>query len=470
MTNPKYTISIAVHNNLEATIHCLESIAQWCLGDQFEVIVTDNGSTEHTRNHLLAARDWMPGLVLIRRESNEGFPLAHNQALRIARGAYFLILNNDVLITGKNLLQKMSSALDSDQFLGLCGADNAPSELDMQGHGVMGPRTEYIEGSCLMGKTDLLRMFGLFDPAYEFAYCEDADLSLRLRLGGYRLLRLRLPIRHERRGTGADLSEVDRERLEVAYRKNHETLRARWRAYLACKDRFLAPETQARPVAIVTLNRFPELAEALLRGLGDLPEWQQGIIVADRQPTLRALYPGWRVLAGADPFAFARNANIGIAAAGHSDVVLVNDDVTGLTPEGILELQRIAYRYPDVGILASSVTGEIGNRVQPPDGTNRELVVSQQRLCFVCVYLRRQVLRHLGLLDERFTGYGGDDCEHCLRAQEAGYKLGITRRVVVHHAGSSSFRRVMPEEERLRQMREMDVLVRQKWGTDGHSA
>jgi GT2 family glycosyltransferase len=468
MTKPKYTISIAVHNNLGATKTCLLSLAHWCNREKAEVIVTDNASRDGSLGFLVTPqiKGLLPNLRIVKNDINVGFPAAQNAALKAAQGDYFLALNNDVVVTGRGLLEKMSSALDSDQFLGLCGADTAPSELDSEGHGVLGPRTEYIEGSCLMGKTELLRMYGLFDPAYEFAYAEDSDLSLRLRLGGYCLLRLCLPIRHDRRGTGAGLSAEEKARLDEANRKNHVTLRTRWAAYLASKDRLLGDgERNVRPVAIVTLSRFPDLLEGLVDTPSALPEWQQGIVVADQQPGLRVFRPGWTVVHGVKPFCFARNANIGIAAAGNADVLLVNDDVTGLTPEGVQELQRLAYRYPDVGVLGPSVKGDVGNPLQHCDGRRPELVISRQRLCFVCVYLKRQVLRHLGPLNEEFVEYGGEDCEFCLRAQEAGYKLGITRQVVVEHAhGSTSFLRLMPDTERVAQMNRMRKLIIKKYG------
>jgi len=467
MSQPLYTISIAVHNNLAGTKRCLESLSRWCPGADMEIILTDNASTDGTASYMITLEHQGGAIRVVRRPTNEGFPIAHNRALTMARGTYFLILNNDVVLTGPGLLEKMSRPLDSDQFLALCGADSAPSELDPSGSGRMGPITEYIEASCLMAKTELLRLCGMFDPAYDFAYAEDSDLSLRLRLLGYRLLRLRLPIRHDGGRTAPELTDADRQRVRDARRRNHETLRARWGSYLACKDRFLEPETRPKPVAIVTLNRFPNLLEGLLLGLKDLPEHQEGIVVADPVRAMRVLGPRWRVVAGAEPFCFARNANIGIAASGNADILLVNDDVTRFRPEDVRNLQRIAYRYPDVGILCPQVDGHVGNRLQHRAQGEAELVVSKERLCFVCVYLRRQVLRHLGPLDEDFVEYGGEDCEYSLRAQGAGYKLGISRRVTVNHLGQGSFRRVISEAERVAQMGRMRKLVIQKQGAHG---
>jgi GT2 family glycosyltransferase len=59
----------------------------------------------------------------------------------------------------------------------------------------------------------------------------------------------------------------------------------------------------------------------------------------------------------------------------------------------------------------------------------------------------------VGLLDESFTGYGGDDEDWCLRALAKGFKLGITGKVKVKHGFgdrkySSSFYRVMTAQQR----------------------
>lgn len=463
MTEPTYTISIAVHNNVAATKTCLLSLMHWCKRDGLEIIVTDNASRDGTTSFLesLQRKDWP--IRLVRRTENEGFPAAHNRALTLARGTYFLVLNNDVVVTGPDLLKKMSSALDSG--IALCGADSAPSELDNHGYGRGGRRTEYIEGSCLMGKADFLRQWTLFDAGYEFGYCEDSDLGLRFRDEGHRLIKLRLPIRHERGTTAGTLDQGDAQRLAEAHRRNHETLRTRWADYLRSSDRLFRAECIARPVSIVTLSRFDDLLQSLTASIGVYEPEARRILVHDA-PGTTPPPPYWDVVRGISPFVYARNANLGIKAAGQDDVLLVNDDVRFTAPGGIAELQRLAYTYPDFGILAPSVIGEIGNALQRKDARNDELIDSQTRLCFVCVYLKRQVLRHLGPLCEEFTAYGGDDSDYCLRAKRAGYKLGITRRVVVEHGGSTSFRRLLPEEERVKQMATMNAILREKYGTD----
>jgi GT2 family glycosyltransferase len=43
------------------------------------------------------------------------------------------------------------------------------------------------------------------------------------------------------------------------------------------------------------------------------------------------------------------------------------------------------------------------------------------------------MIQNIGLLDERFTGYGFDDDNYCLRARSAGYHTGITRQLRIKH-------------------------------------
>ena len=86
------------------------------------------------------------------------------------------------------------------------GLKGTPCWLDWNGmghrleeFGALGKltRADYVETSCMMGRTDAVRECGeLFDPAYRFAYCEDSDLSLRLRSRGHEIAHIPLHVEH----------------------------------------------------------------------------------------------------------------------------------------------------------------------------------------------------------------------------------------------------------------------------------
>ena len=66
----------------------------------WELIATDNGSTDGTASYLAGVRDMAAAPVtIITNPKNVGFPAAVNQGLRAARGEYLVLLNNDVVVT-----------------------------------------------------------------------------------------------------------------------------------------------------------------------------------------------------------------------------------------------------------------------------------------------------------------------------------------------------------------------------------
>lgn len=265
MSNPTWTISIAVHNCMEATRTCLDSIAAHCGAENIEIIVTDNASTDGTRYFLDEWGREHPRISTIglRLVTNDGFGAAHNLALGMAHGEYFLVLNNDVEILAPTFLPILRSG-----FLGpnvrLVGASGTFQSLTEAGVGRTGGPVEYLDGACLCGRTEFLRsLVTMFHPAYEFSFCEDADLSLRVRLAGYSILPLHLPMKHVGGLTRATLTTpAEADRLHNAYERNHETFRKTWSRYLASEDR-LFPAEQGNVTVVVPVRWGGNPAETL---------------------------------------------------------------------------------------------------------------------------------------------------------------------------------------------------------------
>jgi GT2 family glycosyltransferase len=170
--------------------------------------------------------------------------------------------------------------------------------------------------------------------------------------------------------------------------------------------------------------------------------------------------PGVTWVEGVKPFVYARNANIGIRAAG-TDVLLLNDDARLLTPSGFDRLSERARADPSLGVCSAGVRGVIGNANQRAD-VRPSWRLEGRTLVFVAVYLPHTVVERVGLLDERFTGYGYDDDDYCARAREAGLRLAVWSECVVDHSGHlpSTFRS-RPDYARLFQQNRR--LFADKW-------
>ena len=89
------SIIIVNYNTKNLTRNCLLSVFQQTKDIQFEVIVSDNGSTDGSIEMIKAD---FPQVVLIENNANLGFGAANNCGLKIARGKYIFYLNSDTVL------------------------------------------------------------------------------------------------------------------------------------------------------------------------------------------------------------------------------------------------------------------------------------------------------------------------------------------------------------------------------------
>lgn len=136
---------------------------------------------------------------------------------------------------------------------------------------------------------------------------------------------------------------------------------------------------------------------------------------------------------GKKPFIYARNVNLGIAAAPpDDDIILMGDDCEVMTPLAFFHLQQ-ASQDPKVGIVSAGINGPVGNPLQKYNPAERAIECDSKGLAFVCVYIPRRTINTVGLLDERYIGYGLEDKDFCQRTEAAGFKLMIHRAIEVGH-------------------------------------
>lgn len=89
------SIIIVEYNTRELLRNCLESIYARTEGVRFEVIVSDNGSTDGSCE--MVRKDF-PDAILLENNENLGFGRANNAAKKISRGRYVFFLNSDTVL------------------------------------------------------------------------------------------------------------------------------------------------------------------------------------------------------------------------------------------------------------------------------------------------------------------------------------------------------------------------------------
>jgi ADP-heptose:LPS heptosyltransferase/GT2 family glycosyltransferase len=226
---PKFTISILAMGGRDMTQVCIESVLK-SVNQDFELILTNNASDDDTGEYFesLKSTAGVPVRVIHNTE-NKGFSDPNNHALTLARGEYFVTLNNDTEVP-PNWLDHLLVPFAEDPKCaitggsGTCNGFKAPYPSF---HGSPTDKTEYIEGSCLCIPTKLAREITLFAPYLYFAYGEDVDLSLRVRSRGMTIHQAPFTIKHIRRATSKNLVDIG----EIQ-KQNHVKMIDRWGNYL----------------------------------------------------------------------------------------------------------------------------------------------------------------------------------------------------------------------------------------------
>ncbi len=207
---------------------CIASVLQ--SKQEFRLILTANGNHE-VADYFRGLADCFPFVEVVVNNKNLGFMEPNRRAFEKCETEFFVLLNDDALVP-PDWLDKMAAIMDADETVAIVGQDNACCSLRDNFYGFKGPRYEYVEFSCAMLRTNAVREQGLFSDYLEFANCEDADCSLRMREAGWKIAKADFQIGHE---VGATRKYVPG--LAEIFQRNLAACQHRWADYLKSKDR-----------------------------------------------------------------------------------------------------------------------------------------------------------------------------------------------------------------------------------------
>ncbi|MDW8396809.1 MAG: glycosyltransferase family 2 protein [Anaerolineae bacterium] len=184
------------------------------------------------------------------------------------------------------------------------------------------------------------------------------------------------------------------------------------------------------------------------------------VVVVDNASTdasralIAADYPEVRLIALPRNLRFAGACNVGIRATSGEAVALLNND-TEADPRWLENVARCFAEHPDAGFVASKLRlfdrreylhsagdfysrrGVPGNRGvwQKDEGQFDQPYVFGA--CGAAAVYKRQMLDHIGLLDERFE-FSCEDVDLAWRAQLAGYRCAFAHDAIVYHKLSAT--------------------------------
>jgi GT2 family glycosyltransferase len=192
------SVVLIVHNRLDLTHACLESLGQ--TARPFELCVVDNGSSDETPSYF---KRWSGErrLRYQRNAENVGLIRALNQGAALAQGEQICFLHNDTEILDPQWLGKLAAAVGPGRPVGLAGLYGARYvrrdgtylgrsivHCLAEGPAMRAPAVEVavVDGVCLFVAKALLAELGGFDESYGFFHGYDRDLSFAVRATGRR--------------------------------------------------------------------------------------------------------------------------------------------------------------------------------------------------------------------------------------------------------------------------------------------
>jgi GT2 family glycosyltransferase len=214
----KLSIIIVNYNVRYFLEQALLSVRRATEGMAAEVFVVDNNSKDDS---VAMVREKFPEVHLIANKHNPGFSTANNQAIKLSKGEYVLLLNPDTVVE-EETFKKCCDFMDAHPDAGGLGAkmiDGSGNFLPESKRGFPSPwvafcktfglsrffpkskrfnyyhlgylsengnhEVDVLAGAFMLMRKSVLDKIGLLDETF-FMYGEDIDLSYRIIKGGYK--------------------------------------------------------------------------------------------------------------------------------------------------------------------------------------------------------------------------------------------------------------------------------------------
>ncbi|ERK52108.1 glycosyltransferase [Leptotrichia sp. oral taxon 879] len=203
----KVSIIIVTYNNLDLTKKCINSILERTAYPNYEIIIVDNASSDDTPNYLREIKEEYSNIKIKLNKENMGFASGNNQGIKLSDGKYYILLNNDTIVT-RGWITGLIKHFENKK-VGMVGSvtnsigNEAEIKVDYKNENEIDEFSlnyttehyneiyediEVLAMYCVALKKDIVNEIGLLDENYEIGMFEDDDYSYTLTNAGYELI------------------------------------------------------------------------------------------------------------------------------------------------------------------------------------------------------------------------------------------------------------------------------------------
>jgi len=484
-TVPQVSVIVPTYNRPEMLTEALESILKQTFYNFEIVVVNDAGiSVEDVVLKLNKKKN----ITYVSHAKNKGLAAARNTGIKVARGEYIALLDDDDLFYPNHLETAMAHVSEETPVI-YTDANRATYEKHKDSYRLMGEKVPYSidfeRDKLLVGNIAPVNCFvferekgigaGLFDET--LTTLEDWDFWIRLSEGCTFKHIASVTAQVNWRTDGTTMTSS----LGAEFGKNREKIYKRYQKQIAeigdiesilkeFEKIWGKDDSPVQPIVSIIILVCNQIAytkkciESIIKHTNVPFE----LIVVDNASTdgtlqyleseLTQLIPEdrLRIIKNNANLGFAKGNNQGIVASRAPYVMLLNNDVV-VTPGWLSKMMTCAEINPMTGIVGPKSNCVSGPQIVenvPYDTSNLnglETFASEfaknnsgkatpfNRIVGFCMLIKRAVIAKIGGMDGRYGLGNFEDNDFCLRALLAGYGLYIAEDCFVHHFGNRTF-------------------------------
>ena len=506
---PLISVLVPVYNAEPKYLgECIESVLAQKY-QNFELCVVDDASTDKKTLAMLKEYEKNEKIRVKYRKKNGHISQATNDALKMAKGEFVALLDNDDVMA-ENALYEVVKVLNKDEKLDFIYSDE--DKLDENGERCLPHfKPDYSPDTLLslnyichlaVIRTELIRGMGGFTVGLEGA--QDHDLFLRLTGKTQRIYHVPKILYHWRM---AETSTARRmENKNYANDNGKKAIEAALRRRgLKAKVEKDEPSTYYKVVydierelmvsVIIPTRDYAEMTETCLKSIYEKTTYKNFEVIlvnnrSEKEETFELLeeyekrYDNFRVIDADMEFNYSKINNLAVKEAKGDVVILLNNDTEVITPEWMTWMVGYAVQphvgavgakllYPDKTIQHGGVIlglGGVAGHVGIGKDRNELGVYGRMRVPYdfgavtaACLCVEKKKYEEVGGLEEKGLKVAFNDIDFNMKLLDRGYYNVLLPMVELYHYESKSRGLETTPEKQERFRREVEFMQK-KWG------